>query len=1256
MLWQPYTLKAFLTKGSRFLLLLLLLLGSTPFVVGYTDQESLEAPGSMTLTIDASGKPCQDVVGQLCIIKVGDTLIIGVTAKLVPPVEPVSLSAQNLPPSAEFPQASGIGVASSTFRFTPTAAGEFEVLFIAVAGSGKLVASLTVSIRVVTQAEAVPATEAESGSTGQTPVIELPSIGVTAQKFTVILKDCATNQTLRNTDAIFTPTKDPATGKIKTMAISIEGYETRILTDLKTQELHTSAGLFNITIIIYTASDGPLTEVLIPLLGTVKVGTICLRPLTPDIEIAPLTVDFGSVLLGALSEPKTITIRNVGRANLLVNSVVLEREEPPFELAGGEVISGFTLEPGGAVTLPTSFSPTSPDSFTNSVLIRSNDPDEPTVTVTLRGQVQAPPPAVITGFKFHDLNGDGKWVFTDTSRDGRWDPGEPGEPGIKDWTITLIGPQGPESPARQTTTTDQFGRFEFTVPRPATREGVYTLSEEQRVGWVQTAPRCKDDPAKVCSEETRTVRPAGATGVEEGPVLFGNQLPCTITVEGRVEDGTARHYPISKSKVWLFDIGNETLPIKPLSEATRRTTAETSTNDTNEKEFTGLEFQFSGVSTYKFKLERQTCPPRIVVVSLLWYDQNDLMAVSSEQSSSQRFVPIYLAKCVTPSTKPEPPCQDWKGGPTAYTATVDFAYGKDPTTANSARVIGELGRTTSERWDKNGREPVDDEFMRGSAHHYFYAYKAMRYFQGMAQLIAVPPLSLKPVVVSMFTTMGTATSPVDVAFGKLTTGSPTIIADARVRIENGDSAPPFGGEKPDNSIWHELGHYWWLQIYQQFFHGVNESHRGYINNSTTDSLQEGFAEFTSVLIAEHYGDPKPFFYRLRGNNVNLETDEKLRGPLGFMPNPAGGPPATQYLNASGEEFAIAGLLWDLHDGGDAERKLKGAVSFAIQTEDVVSLIAKQIFEIFYNDRPTHLKAVFDSVEKAYPKDSDVDGVSDIGEIFIAHGAYDDVGPRNFAHDAGETIGLSGDNVGGRAWGIDQNGRWNWQPIPARARQQAPIIPHAHLQVRIVDVNGQDVDVTTAIMRIAMRFDFPFSYYDYDDERSLTSNRVYFVMPSDFYPVKAFITIEVPGVGQSDPLVLSSEEYWNLFERAIDVGTDYLLEHAFIVKPTSFFFGATLEKDQFSRIEISQEVLNQSFLSRPGIRFEDRPKQTSEGGLQSDALTEIGLQLDPNTGVISGTPTQTGVFLIWIEVLAPDSKSIADIWVAISVIEKQQSSS
>jgi len=80
--------------------------------------------------------------------------------------------------------------------------------------------------------------------------------------------------------------------------------------------------------------------------------------------------------------------------------------------------------------------------------------------------------ASVSGYKFHDLDGDGEW--------------DDGEPGLGGWTIELYDPQGQ---LIDTTTTDDGedpGYYEFTDITPA--PGDFEVREGSRAGWYQTAP------------------------------------------------------------------------------------------------------------------------------------------------------------------------------------------------------------------------------------------------------------------------------------------------------------------------------------------------------------------------------------------------------------------------------------------------------------------------------------------------------------------------------------------------------------------------------------------------------------------------------------------------------------------------------------------------------------------------------------------------------------------------------------------------
>jgi hypothetical protein len=126
----------------------------------------------------------------------------------------------------------------------------------------------------------------------------------------------------------------------------------------------TQKGSFNSTIIIN--SDG----------GN-KTIYLSGNSVEPDIDVSPASLDFGVVDVG-LSKTLSLTISNTGNADLTVSSLTTET---PFTISE----SPFTLQPGSSKTITVTFTPQSGDFFTKQLVIISNDPDEGSLTVNLTG-------------------------------------------------------------------------------------------------------------------------------------------------------------------------------------------------------------------------------------------------------------------------------------------------------------------------------------------------------------------------------------------------------------------------------------------------------------------------------------------------------------------------------------------------------------------------------------------------------------------------------------------------------------------------------------------------------------------------------------------------------------------------------------------------------------------------------------------------------------------------------------------------------
>ncbi len=99
---------------------------------------------------------------------------------------------------------------------------------------------------------------------------------------------------------------------------------------------------------------------------------------TPDIAVADTLLDFGIVNVGD-SATKTLTVSNVGDAWLIVNDVC--SDNPVFSVD----TAAFSVIPGSNHQVMVTFKPSTPGVQIGTLAITSNDPDEPTVTVALRG-------------------------------------------------------------------------------------------------------------------------------------------------------------------------------------------------------------------------------------------------------------------------------------------------------------------------------------------------------------------------------------------------------------------------------------------------------------------------------------------------------------------------------------------------------------------------------------------------------------------------------------------------------------------------------------------------------------------------------------------------------------------------------------------------------------------------------------------------------------------------------------------------------
>lgn len=115
-------------------------------------------------------------------------------------------------------------------------------------------------------------------------------------------------------------------------------------------------------------------------------------PADPDIAVAPSTLDFGAVNVGATGG-RTTTVSNAGDGELTVSALNLDGSTD-FSLAPGAPSAPFTVAPLSSIDLPLSYSPGAEGADSGTLSIVSDSPGEETVTVALSGTGVVPPPEV----------------------------------------------------------------------------------------------------------------------------------------------------------------------------------------------------------------------------------------------------------------------------------------------------------------------------------------------------------------------------------------------------------------------------------------------------------------------------------------------------------------------------------------------------------------------------------------------------------------------------------------------------------------------------------------------------------------------------------------------------------------------------------------------------------------------------------------------------------------------------------------------
>lgn len=102
----------------------------------------------------------------------------------------------------------------------------------------------------------------------------------------------------------------------------------------------------------------------------------------PDISVSPASVDFGTVSVTGDPVWEAVTVTNAGTSDLTLSDLWLEEAGAAFELGP---VSTVLLAPGESASFEIGFTPAEGTSYTDTVVLESNDPDEPSVSIDVVG-------------------------------------------------------------------------------------------------------------------------------------------------------------------------------------------------------------------------------------------------------------------------------------------------------------------------------------------------------------------------------------------------------------------------------------------------------------------------------------------------------------------------------------------------------------------------------------------------------------------------------------------------------------------------------------------------------------------------------------------------------------------------------------------------------------------------------------------------------------------------------------------------------
>ncbi|MCA9521507.1 MAG: choice-of-anchor D domain-containing protein, partial [Myxococcales bacterium] len=156
----------------------------------------------------------------------------------------------------------------------------------------------------------------------------------------------------------------------------------------------------------------------------------------PEIQVAPGIIDFGAVEINK-SKNVSVSIKNIGTQDLVISNASLSIDTPKSVTIVNPPSGALTIKPSETSTLELQFAPTTVEELQGTLVLDSNDFDEPRLQVKIKGHTAAPrlqvvPPSIDLGLVAQGLTKTGTVTLFNA-----------GELPLDVSSVTLVNPTAP---------------------------------------------------------------------------------------------------------------------------------------------------------------------------------------------------------------------------------------------------------------------------------------------------------------------------------------------------------------------------------------------------------------------------------------------------------------------------------------------------------------------------------------------------------------------------------------------------------------------------------------------------------------------------------------------------------------------------------------------------------------------------------------------------------------------------------------------